>query len=237
MEDFYALGRRTVISIPNGIPEGTVAEMVQDIDPEMNAWIDFGKEIHASGQLLVGIVGRLNAMKGHDLLLQAIAQVPGIHAVILGDGELRSDLEQLARRLGVGDRIHFLGWVENPRAYLPYLDIVALPSRSEGFPLAMVEAMLAARAIVATPVGSVAEAILDGETGLLVAKDDAIALAQALTQLRDQPELRFKLGQQAREKAIAEFTAAHMAQQYETLWYELRERPRRSRFWVGQPKE
>lgn len=147
------------------------------------------------GQLVVGSIGRLDAMKGHDVLLRAIAQVEGTQAVILGEGEQRQALEQLAINLGISDRVNLLGWVDHPRAYLSAFDIVALPSRSEGFPLAIVEAMLAARPVVATRVGSVAEAVIDNETGLLVEKDDVQGLALAMQRLVDDPILRDRLGQ------------------------------------------
>ncbi len=74
--------------------------------------------------------------------------------------------------LGISDRVEFSGWVDNPRDYIPQFDIFAMPSRSEGFALAIVEAMLAALPVVATRVGSIPEAVTDGESGLLVDKDD-----------------------------------------------------------------
>lgn len=163
IEDFYALGRGTVISIPNCVP-------------------DVGAKpppVRLDGHIVVGSVGRLDLMKAHDILLRVIAKVAGVRVVILGEGEQRPALEKLAIDLGVSDRIGLLGWVDNPRAYLHEFDVIALPSRSEGFPLAVVEAMLAARPVVATRVGSVLEAVTDGETGILIDKDDIDGLAAA----------------------------------------------------------
>jgi len=177
MEDFYALGRGTVISIPNCVPDIEGNPKPPPARPE--------------GQMVVGSVGRLDLMKAHDILLRAIAQVDGVRVIILGEGNQRAALEKLAAELGVSDRVELRGWVDNPRHYLPEFDVMALPSRSEGFPLAIVEAMLAARPVVATRVGSVAEAVLDGETGLLVTKDDVDGLAAALRRLRDDRVLRF----------------------------------------------
>ncbi|MDF5717200.1 MAG: glycosyltransferase [Rhizonema sp. NSF051] len=82
-----------------------------------------------------------------------------MRVVILGEGGQRAALEKLAAELGVSDRIQLLGWVDNPRDYLPEFDIFAIPSRSEGFPLAIVEAMLAARPVVETRVGSIPKAV------------------------------------------------------------------------------
>ncbi|MCO6901701.1 glycosyltransferase, partial [Pseudomonas aeruginosa] len=124
-------------------------------------------------------------MKAHDVLLRAIAQVEGVRVVILGGGDQRLVLEQLAVELEISDRVELRGWVNNPRDYLPAFDVMVLPSRSEGFPLTIVEAMLAARPVIATRVGSIPEAVLDGETGILIEKNDVAGLAQALRHLRD----------------------------------------------------
>ncbi|MBD2020297.1 glycosyltransferase [Leptolyngbya sp. FACHB-36] len=223
MEDFYALGRRSVRSIPNGVPdEGGGTESAAESRP---------------GTLVVGSVGRLDAMKAHDVLLRAMAQVDDVHLIILGDGAERQSLETLATDLGVRDRLELPGWVSNPRRYLPQFDAVALPSRSEGFPLAMVEAMLAARPVVATRVGSMPEAIIHGETGLLIEKDDVAGLANALRCLRDDRSLRLRLGRQARERAIAHYTVEAMMKGYEQLWSSLLMAPRAPRLRIPRPRD
>lgn len=223
MEDFYALGRDTVISIPNGVPD-------VDALPRL--------PVNQPGEpMIVGSIGRLDAMKAHDILIRAIAQVDNVHAYILGDGDQRHALENLAAELGVGDRLHLIGWVDQPRAYLPKFDVVAMPSRSEGFPLAMVEAMLAACPVIATRVGSMPEAIIDGETGILMEKNDVTGLAQAIQKLRDNPSLRHQLGKQAREMAVAHFTVAAMTASYEQLWRSLVTRPQSPRWRVPRPKD
>lgn len=222
IEDFYALGRGTVLSIPNAVPD------VGNPGPPPT---------RPDGTLVVGSVGRLDLMKAHDVLLRAIAQVDGMRVIILGKGEQRPALEKLAAELGVSDRVELPGWVNNPHAYWPELDAVALPSRSEGFPLTIIEAMLAARPVIATSVGSVAEAVVDGETGFLIEKDDVNGLAVALRRLRNDPALRNRLGQQGREVAIAHFTAKHMATSYEDLWRRVLAAPQNSRFWVPRPRD
>ncbi|MBW4442631.1 MAG: glycosyltransferase family 4 protein [Plectolyngbya sp. WJT66-NPBG17] len=219
MEDFYALGRNSVISIPNGVPD--VGE------PRSTT----------TGTMTVGSIGRLDAMKAHEILLKAIAKVENVNAVILGEGTERSNLEQLAIDLGIQDRVQLLGWVENPRSYLSQFDVVAMPSRSEGFPLAMVEAMLAARPVIATRVGSMPEAVIDGVTGWLIEKNDVNGLAEALKRSRDDVAFRLKLGQQARQMALAQFAVEAMTKQYEQLWQELRGKARSPRFRVPRPKD
>lgn len=224
MEDFYALGRGTVISIPNCVPNESFLVPIEASDNN--------KEL-----LVIGCVGRLDAMKGHDVLLRAIAQVEGVRVVILGEGGERAKLSKLAFDLEVSDRLSLLGWVDNPRTYLPQFDIFAMPSRSEGFPLAVVEAMLAGLPVVATRVGSVAEAVIDGETGLLIDKDDINGLAAALRKLRDNVELRRRLGQRGQEVAQGNFTVDVMVKRYEQLWHELISSPRCPRLFIPQPKE
>lgn len=222
MEDFYALGRGTVISIPNCVPDAG--------EPKP-------PPVQPDGHIVVGSVGRLDLMKAHDILLRAIAKVAGVRVVILGEGEQRPALEKLAVDLGVKDRINLLGWVDDPRTYLDEFDVIALPSRSEGFPLAVVEAMLAARPVVATRVGSVSEAVTDGETGILIDKDDIDGLAAVLRRLRDNPVLRAQLGKRGREVAIARFTVEQMTANYERLWYKLVTTPQTPRLRVPRPRD
>ncbi|MUH00528.1 glycosyltransferase [Scytonema sp. UIC 10036] len=229
MEDFYALGRGTVISIPNCVP---------DMTQKPTTSLEEERRLGSSRQqIVIGCTGRLDAMKGHDILLKAIAQIEGVRVVILGEGGQRTDLEKLAVDLGISDRVELPGWVNNPHTWLPQFDIFAMPSRSEGFPLAIVEAMLAAIPVVGTRVGSIPEAVTDGETGLLVDKDDVEGLAAALRRLKEDCELRLKFGHRGQDIARRRFTVEHMVKSYERLWYELIEKPQALRLWIPQPKE
>lgn len=228
MEDFYALGRNSVISIPNGVP---------DVDgPEREL-----KRHHlikqTPGELVVGSIGRLDAMKAHEILLRAVAQVDGVRVVILGEGDERTPLETLALQLGIGDRVQLPGWVEQPRSYLPDFDVVVMPSRSEGFPLAVIEAMLAARPVIATRVGSMPEAVINNHTGLLIEKNDVSGLVNALRYLQHNPLERDRLGKQAKELALAHFTVESMTTAYEQLWDKLCTVPRKPRFRIPRPKD
>ena len=170
----------------------------------------------------IGSIGRLSPEKGLDVLLRALVDLPGVTAVLVGDGPERDALEQLALELGVADRAIFTGRVPESRVYFPVLDVYVLASRNEGLPLALVEAMLASRPVVATDVGSVSEAIADGETGLLVPPDDAPALVRAVRSLLDDPARAAALGEAARARAVESFSAQAMARQYEELYDEVR---------------
>lgn len=172
------------------------------------------------GATVVG-VGRLEHQKGFDVLVDAIARIPKGRLLLVGEGKERRALEQRVSRLGVGDRVQMAGWVENPRPLLATADVFALPSRFEGFPLAVVEAMLAALPVVAADVGSVSEAVIHEETGLLVEPDHVDALASALQRLLDDEAERHRLGRAGRRLALARFTADRMASGYIDLYREL----------------
>ncbi len=120
-------------------------------------------------------LGRLSPEKGQDVLVRAFAAVHDAELVLVGDGALRSSLEADA-----GERVRFLGWRDDPWACLGAADGFVLPSRSEGLPLALLEAMAARRPIVATDVGGVADALANGRCGRLVPAEDAAALAEAM---------------------------------------------------------
>lgn len=141
---------------------------------------------------LVGIVGRLVPVKDHECIFRAVRQLPGVHLAVVGDGELRAQLEAGIR----GDenlrgRVHFTGWRHDLPQVLSDLDVVALSSKNEGTPVALIEALAAGRPAVATNVGGVASVIRDRETGLLAAPGDANGLAAHIkTLLQDEGTVR-----------------------------------------------
>jgi glycosyltransferase involved in cell wall biosynthesis len=170
---------------------------------------------------LVGSIGRLEPQKGVDVLIRALADVDDATLLVVGDGSERERLEALARAVGVSERIEWKGWSDTPRNYLGALDVFVLPSRNEGFPLTALEALLAGTAVVASDVGSVAEAIRDGETGLLVPPEDHVALAEALRRLLADQTLGSRLGERGRQMVLDHFTADHMTKAFESLYDEL----------------
>lgn len=170
---------------------------------------------------VVACVGRLSPEKGVDVLLRALAELPGVTAVLLGDGPERRSLETLAAELGVTERVHFAGWVENPGAYLRGVELLVLPSRYEALPIAVTEAMLAALPVVASDVGSVAEAVVHEQTGLLVAPDDPAGLAVAVRTLLGDPDRRAAMGHAGHELAQRNYSLRAMASAYEELYREL----------------
>ena len=141
---------------------------------------------------LVGVVGRVVAIKGQDVFLRAAARIAqgrsDVRFVVAGDGDRRVEFEGLAADLGIAGRTHFLGWRRDVPRVLAGLDVVVLPTvlDFEGTPLSVIEALAAGRPVVAADVGGVSEVVRDGETGLLVPPRDAEALARAIdAQLSD----------------------------------------------------
>jgi glycosyltransferase involved in cell wall biosynthesis len=203
VEHFAALRPGTIRTIYNGVAD-PVLEPIR----------------RAENRVMLGTIARLDRQKGLDVLLHAMSRLPDAHLTLVGDGEERSALQRLAAELELADRVRFAGACADARRYLTAFDVFVLPSRFEGFPLAIIEAMLASLPVVASAVGSVPEAVLDGRTGLLVPVGDSDALARAIAHLLASPELRARLGAAGRERALR-FTPASMARAYERLYQEL----------------
>jgi glycosyltransferase involved in cell wall biosynthesis len=169
-----------------------------------------------------GYVGRLSPEKGVSDLIRALPLLPDTELVVVGDGPERSSLAELANELGVDDRITFTGWRDDARAAFADFDVLVLPSSSEGLPLVLVEAMLAELPVVATDVGSVPEAVSDGETGVLLAPGSPPAIAAALERLRDDPGLRVRMGKAGRREALQRFSPEAAARAFAQLYEEVR---------------
>jgi glycosyltransferase involved in cell wall biosynthesis len=206
VEELVGLPPGSVRTIHNGVPD-------QGVRPPLP---------RTSAEPVIGAMGRIERQKGFDILIRALAHIGEGSLVLVGDGSERGALDKLARQVGVADRVVWAGWSENARGYLGSFDVFVLPSRFEGFPLALLEAMLARSAVVATDVGSVAEAVFDGETGLLVPPEDPPALARAIERLLADADLRRRLGDQGRTLVLDRFTAAHMTRAFESLYEEVR---------------
>jgi glycosyltransferase involved in cell wall biosynthesis len=163
---------------------------------------------------LVGMVCRLIEQKGVSYALRAFAQIagqfPGAHVVIAGDGALRRALEAEARSLGIGERVHFLGWREDTPHILAALDVLLMPSLWEGFGLVMLEAMAQAVPIIGSAVSAIPEVVVDGETGLLVPPRDAEALALALAQLLGDEAGRRHMGLMGQDRVETRFSVEQM---------------------------
>ncbi len=163
--------------------------------------------------------------KGVDVLIRGLAALrgstPRTVLLVAGDGPERARLEELARELGVGASVRFLGQREDKAELLAACDVFALASRAEGLGVAALEAMALARPVVVSRVGGLGEAVVDGRTGLLVEPGDVAGLAAALARLRDDPALRARLGAQGPVRVHEGFEVEQMVASYERLYREV----------------
>jgi glycosyltransferase involved in cell wall biosynthesis len=174
---------------------------------------------------LVGIVARLVPIKAHEVFLEAARSIraarPDTTFLIIGDGERRAELEALARRLGVADVTRFMGWRADMREVYADLDVVTLCSNNEGSPVALIEALAAARPVVSTRVGGVPNVVHDGESGLLVPPRDSAALAEGVLALLRDPDRAAAYGQAGRREVFPKHSSGRLVHDVERLYLEL----------------
>lgn len=168
---------------------------------------------------IVGIVATLRSWKGHRYLLEALAPLGDTRLVIVGDGPQRAALEAQVDSLNLRSRVVFTGNLKDVAPWLQAFDLFALPSyANEGVPQALMQAMACGLPVISTPVGSIAEIVADGETGLLVTPEDAVTLRAAIESLLADPELRRRLGGAARARAEARFSDELMVTRMEAVF-------------------
>lgn len=181
---------------------------------------------------VVGQVAVFRVQKRLDLWLQAAREIldrrPETRFLLIGDGPLRAEIEALASELGLTAAIRFAGLQEDVRPYLSAMDVLMSSSDFEGMPLVLLEAMALERPVVATAVGGVPEAVIDGGTGALVAPGDLQALAETVGQLLDAPERRAAWGRAGRRRVVEELSTDRMLETLEDLYLEVLDRARSS---------
>jgi glycosyltransferase involved in cell wall biosynthesis len=206
-----------MLVIPNGIPP-----------------MDYGNEDVAGLRAELGLtqndalllsVGRLVYQKGHEYLVEAMPEIlkrfPGAKAIICGDGPLRSQLEAQIVRMNLADSVRLLGNRNDMQRFLKGADVFVMPSRWEGLPVALLEAMGAGLPVVATRVEGVEEVVEHAGQGLLVPPEDTPALADALLQLIADSGLRHRMSSAARRRIQESYTLDTMCESYLQLMREL----------------
>jgi glycosyltransferase involved in cell wall biosynthesis len=174
------------------------------------------------GGEVVGVVSRLRREKGVDIFLDAVSGLvprhPEIGCIVVGDGPLLDRLQRQARDLGLDSHVQFLGCRPDARRLIPSFDVLVVPSRTEGSPLAVLEAMAAGVAVIAADVGGVSDQIRHGVDGLLVAPDNPQELEDAIDMLLTSTVLREQLGREGRRHIALCFPYAAVLESVERVY-------------------
>jgi len=213
LRHYERIPENRLATIPNGIDLHPVRTDAARLREELGI---------APGATVIGTAGRLAHQKGLEFLIRAVAllepRFPELTVLIVGEGSEQPALEEMVRTAGLQDRVRLLGLRMDIPDLLALFDIYALPSRWEGLPMAILEAMAASLPIVGSAVGGVPTAVREGINGLLVPPEDPVALAGALEKLLSDPQLRRRMGEAGRKRYETDFTAGQMTRRYERLY-------------------
>lgn len=222
LRDGDGVAERRILCVPNFVEERAYES------PSASARSSFRKELGIPPTAeIVGCIARLVDVKDHSTLLRAVgllaARRPALHVVLIGDGPCRHGLERLAGELGISARTHFAGMRPNLPNLHHFFDVSALASLNEGFPNSLVEAMAAARPVVATNVGGNSDAVRPS-TGMLVPPSDSNAFARALERMLADDDMRRRMGAAALRIARAEYHVDAVMSGLEATYVRLLER-------------
>lgn len=170
---------------------------------------------------IVLTVARLDKQKGHEYLLEAASMVPEAVFVLVGDGPERENLETNAKNMRVDDRVVFLGHRPDMQKFLAGCDVFVLPSLYEGLPLTIIEAMAAARPVIASDIPGTDEIIINGKTGILVPPANPRAMAEAIQRVLSDPTLARDLAISGKNRAYSEFSSKKMLEGVTRLYEEI----------------
>jgi len=228
LDRVICVSREAALSyVDSDIPEERVRVVRNGIEPLFARADRLG--LPGDARLVIG-VGRLTEQKGFDLLLDAAAELRTTHFYLVGDGPLASTLQAGIEGRGLGERVRLLGRRDDVPALLAGANVLAMPSRFEGLPIAALEAMSLGKPVVGTRVCGLTEAVVDGSTGRLVPQGDAGALARALDEVLSSPHLAAAWGAAGRRRQREEFGAERLAAETAAVYDEVlagaRVRPR-----------
>ena len=217
-----AAGRDALVAA-EGLPAGRVAVLPNGVD--LGRFAGFPPPFADPGRVVVGCVANLRPVKNVDGLMRAAVAVlerfPHARFAVAGDGEQRAELGRLHETLGLGDRFRLCGSVADVPGFLRGVDVAVLPSHSEGMSNALLEAMAAGRAVVATAVGATPTVVGDGVCGRLVPPGDDTALADGIMDLINDPPAARRLGAAARLRVAAEYSRDAMRRRFEAFYIKL----------------
>lgn len=211
-------GRRAPMVIPNAVltPRETAASQGPALSREELGFTE--------RSFVFGAAGRLSQEKGHRYLLEAFALlhklVPErpLQLVLLGEGREETSLRQQARRLGIGPRVFFAGFQPRPAAWMKLVDCMVQPSSTGGTPNSVLEAMLLGVPVIATAVGGMPDVIEDGQSGLLVAPESPVALAEAMQTMVRSATLRQRFALEGKQRVQRDFSVRRQRTLLELLY-------------------
>ncbi len=220
MDDFIkfkVVGPDKIALIPQGLEIDSLSEKALSKQEIKNR---FGL---SPDELLVGMIGRLEEIKGPDYFIEAALhltdKVPQVKFILVGEGSLRRSIEEKVIRSGArADRFIFTGWQEDVSGILPGLDVLVLPSLNEAVGIVLLEAQACGVAVVASRVGGIPEVVRDHESGILVEPKDAKALEEAIIYLLQNKEARVKMGECGRQWVKGKFPAQDMVDKVSLLY-------------------
>jgi len=230
---YFGLADRAVASLAHveiAISRGLARylEEVEGFDGESFEIVHYGIEPDGEPAPYRGVaprllcVGRLIPIKGHIVLLRAFAaarrELPELELEIAGRGPLEPALRALAKELGIGAAVRFLGHVSPIQSAIERASVVVVPSMGEGFGMVALEAMERARPVIAAAIGGLGEIVQDGVTGLLVPPGEADPLAAAIVSVASDPALARSMGEAGRARALSRFLQSFCTERTELLY-------------------
>ncbi len=215
--------RRRLIE-QEGVPSDRISVIMNALPPASEQHKSIQPDLPAAlrNGLLVGVAARLQPEKGVAYFLEAAAHVlqflPEVHFLVIGDGPQRKELQAYVEQLGVQEHVHFLGFRLDARAIIGLLNVLVVPSLSEGTPLVTLEAMSAGVPVVASAVGGIPEQVRHQSEGILVPPGDALALGEAVLHMLQNPTWMQQLGEAGRQRALSRFSFTTMLQETENVY-------------------
>jgi glycosyltransferase involved in cell wall biosynthesis len=155
---------------------------------------------------VIGVVGRLSIEKGVDRAINMMARLPQCELHLIGDGPERENLEKQAQKLGIADRVRFWGWQTSAQMYYQAMDLLLLPSHTEGLPNVVLEAMIMTTPIAATDVGGVRDLLDDGRCGIILPTEQPASWANLIQNMLDCPNLMQQTALRAKQRILTHFT-------------------------------
>ncbi len=211
-------------------PPSKIRVVFNVVDPDMFEVDDRRRhqkrqELGLDDSFVVGTVGRLIEAKAYDLLLEVARQVcnvkPDVRFVLVGDGPLAAQLENLRQDLGLADKVLMLGQRSDIPEIMAAIDLYIITSRREGLPVTLIEAMMAGKTIVSTAVGGIPDTLSHNEDGIIVEPGNKDALVEAILKVMDDPETMQRLGTHARTTAVVRYAPGEVLGQLETIYEDL----------------